>query len=130
MKWENGTSYPEIPKLIEISKRFDISLDALILDRDMRAVEEIHSRKDVTPNYANMHIWEQYTSAITEEYRQAVDEGLDIEAYKDIFASIAKLPQGAIKEEFGDIIFEIITEAKIREDYPYIEPSALEEIRL
>ena len=129
MKWENGTSYPEIPKLIEISKRFDISLDALILDRDMRAVEEIHSRKDVTPNYANMHIWEQYTSAITEEYRQAVDEGLDIEAYKDIFASIAKLPQGAIKEEFGDIIFEIITEAKIREDYPYIEPSALEEIR-
>ena len=38
-KWESGTSYPELSKLIAISKRFDISLDALVLDRDMRTAE-------------------------------------------------------------------------------------------
>ena len=30
-KWENGTSTPEISKLVEISKHFDISLDMLVL---------------------------------------------------------------------------------------------------
>ena len=33
-KWENGTATPDLSKFIEMSKRFDISLDALILDRE------------------------------------------------------------------------------------------------
>ena len=76
-----------------------------------------------------MHFWESYSSAIIDEYRQSVDEGLDIEEYKDIFFDISKLPQGAIKKKFGDVIFEIITEAKKRENYKYNEPSTLEEIK-
>ncbi len=59
-----------------------------------------------------MHFWESYSSAIINEYHQSADEGLDIEEYKDIFFDISKLPQGAIKKKFGDVIFEIITEAK------------------
>ena len=40
-KWENGTSVPELSKIIEISKYFDISLDAMILNRDNRVTEEL-----------------------------------------------------------------------------------------
>ena len=132
LKWENGTSYPELSKLIYISRRFDISLDSLILDRNMRMIEEFkgnYGKKTISPNYSNMHFWESYSSAIIDEYRQSVDEGLDIEEYKDIFFDISKLPQGAIKKKFGDVIFEIITEAKKRENYKYNEPSTLEEIK-
>ena len=40
-KWESGTSVPELSKIIEISKYFDISLDAMILNRDNRVTEEL-----------------------------------------------------------------------------------------
>ena len=129
LKWENGTSFPEIPKLIEISRRFDISLDTLILDRNMRAIEEIRGKNTISPNYSNMHYWELYASAVLDEYQQSIDEGLDIEEYKNIFADISKLPQGMVKEKFGDVVFEIITEAKQRKGYKYNEPSTLEEIK-
>ena len=67
LKWENGTSYPELSKLIDISRRFDISLDSLILDRNMRMIEEFkgnYGKKTISPNYSNMHFWESYSSAI------------------------------------------------------------------
>ncbi len=128
-KWENGESFPELAKLIDISKRFDISLDSLVLDRDMRALEEIKNKSMVNPNYSNMHDWEFYTSAILDEYIQCIDEGLDIEAYKDIFVNISKLPKGDIKKKFGDVIYEIVISAKQKEGYKYNEPSDLESIR-
>lgn len=57
LKWENGTSYPELSKLIDISRRFDISLDSLILDRNMRMIEELkgnYGKKTISPNYSNI----------------------------------------------------------------------------
>ena len=33
-KWENGTSVPELSKIVEISKHFDVSLDALALAKE------------------------------------------------------------------------------------------------
>lgn len=43
-KWESGLSTPDLEKIILISKYFDISLDALILGRDNRNVEEINKK--------------------------------------------------------------------------------------
>ena len=128
-KWETGASYPELSKLIAISKRFDISLDALVLDRDMRAVEDSRGKIKIIPNYLNMDKWEMYSSAIQIEYRQGMEEGLDIEKYKDVFMAISKLSLGKIKEDFGNVIYEIVSEAPQREDYPYNEPSTLDEIK-
>ncbi len=128
-KWEAGTSYPETSKLIEISKRFDISLDMLLLNRDMRAVEEIKQRNMIIPNYSAVHDWELYASSVMVEYRQAIDEGLDIEPYHDIFKDISKLPKGDIKKKFSDVIFDIVINASRRKDYKYIEPSELSNIR-
>ena len=39
-KWENGTSYPEVPKLLEIKALFGISLDDLFDDSFEVAVPE------------------------------------------------------------------------------------------
>ncbi|MDY3929500.1 MAG: ADP-ribosylglycohydrolase family protein [Clostridia bacterium] len=128
-KWENGISTPELSKLIEISKYFGISLDALILNRDRRVIDEMKYDKAMKPNYSNIHNWEFYASDIMIEYEQSLEEGLDIEAYNDLFSAIAKLPKNEIKKNLGDIIFKIVKEAKPRADYKYIEPSDLEGIK-
>jgi len=75
-KWENGSSVPELSKIIEISKRFDISLDTLVLDRDKRMVEELNYDKKMKPQYSNIHDWEFYASDILTEYQQSFEEGL------------------------------------------------------
>ncbi len=128
-KWERGVSYPEIAKLMEISKRFDISLDTLLMDRDARTMDEVQRKEKIVPNYSALHTYELYDSAVVEEYRQSVDEGLDIEVYKDLFSVVSKLPKGEIKKQLGDVVYQIVSEAKQREDYPYNEPSELSAIR-
>lgn len=128
-KWEAGDTYPEITKIIEISKRFDVSLDTLLLGRDLRVVEEIKGKNIIAPNYSSVDDWELYASNLMGEYRQCTDEGLDIEAYKDVFAAVSKLPKSDIKKKFGDVIFELVINADRQKDYQYIEPSDLETIR-
>ncbi len=128
-KWETGASYPETAKLIEISKRFDISLDTLLLNRDKRAMEELQRKSVVAPNYSALPDWELYVSAINYEYWQCIDEGLDIEQYKEMFSAISKLPKGEIKKKFGDVVFEIVMNTKQKKDYKYVEPSDLENIK-
>ena len=55
-KWENGTSYPEVPKLLEIKALYGISLDDLFDDSFEVAVPEKKKRKrpvaDKTPPQA------------------------------------------------------------------------------
>lgn len=128
-KWESGASVPELSKLIEISKHFDVSLDALILNRDNRVVEELKYNKMIKPQYASIQDWEFYSSAILYEYQQSIEEGLDIEAYKELFQAVSNLPKDEYKKKIGDVLFEIVINAKQREDYPYTEPSDLDEIK-
>ncbi len=128
-KWESGNAYPDISNLIEISKRFDISLDTLLLNRDIRAMEEVQHKETIIPKYSAMPDWELYVSSVMDEYQQSIDEGLDVKQYKDIFSDISKLPKGEIKKKFGDVIFDIIIKAEKRKDYKYNEPSELSKIR-
>ena len=48
-KWENGDSAPELSKLIRMSKRFGVSLDALILGYDNRVTEILPNTHRVRP---------------------------------------------------------------------------------
>lgn len=122
-KWENGTATPELSKLIEISKYFGISLDALILSVDSRTSEEMKYNKIMKPKYSGIHDWEFYSSNAVTEYQQSVDEGLDVEKYKDLFLAVSKLPKDEIKKKLGDVLFEIVNNAEIKEGYKYQEPS-------
>ena len=88
-----------------------------------------NTSKKPEPDYPKIHYWEFYPADLWNEYRQSVDEGLDIEKYQTLFDEIAKLPNGKIKKEFGDVIFELISAAETRPDYKYKEPSDLEEIK-
>lgn len=128
-KWESGASVPELSKIIEISKYFDISLDALVLNRDNRTLEAMNYNKEIKPRYSSMHDWEFYTSDILTEYQQSVEEGLDIEAYKDVFEAASRLPKNEIKKKIGDVLFDVVINAKTKEDYKYIEPSDLDGIK-
>ena len=129
-KWEDGSAIPSLDKLIKISKHFDVSLDALILGNTDRIVDEMKNTDTIIgPEYSSMHGWEMYCANPKIEYRQCIEEGLDIEKYKDIFYSISTLPQGDIKQRFADILFDVITNADIKKDYEYIEPNSLPEIK-
>lgn len=129
-KWESGVTVPDIEKIVKIAKYFDISLDAFIMGNDNRIVEEMKRSKLPKPQYQNMHDWEFYSSNLETEYTQSLEEGLDIEIYKDLFFSVARLPKGEIKKKLGDVLFEIVQSAKQKENYPYVEPSDLEQIQL
>lgn len=128
-KWETGDTVPELSKLIKISKRFGVSLDALVLGNDHRIVEELQNTKRIKPQYQNVHDWEFYSANLLTEYEQSMDEGLDVEPYQAVFSAVAQLPKNEIKKKFGDILFEIVSNAKQRDGYKYAEPSDLESIR-
>ena len=128
-KWENEDSVPELGKIIKISKHYGVSLDALILGNDNRIVEEMKGTNQIKPQYANIHDWEFYSSNLITEYQQSIEEGLDIETYKDVFSAVSRLPKNEHKKKMGDTLFEIVLNAKQKEEYPYIEPCDLETIK-
>lgn len=128
-KWETGENKPNIEKLILISKRFDISLDALIFGSGNRQTEAMHCSAQIVPQYDDIPDGEFYPSNLEQEYKQCVEEGLDIERYESLFQSVATLPKGEIKKEFGDILQKIVFNSPMKADYPYTEPSDLTEIR-
>ncbi len=123
-KWETGTAKPDLDKLIAISKFFNISLDALVFGDDARITEEMTYDKTVKPNSARVYSWENYAQQLLNEYRQSLDEGLEIEAYKGVFSEVARLQPGAEKDMLADSLYQIVACAPIRKDYPYHEPSA------
>jgi ADP-ribosylglycohydrolase/transcriptional regulator with XRE-family HTH domain len=129
-KWEAGNAQPELSKLIKISKSFNISLDALVLDSDLRITEDMHSGNVIKPDYASMQVCETYHKNLLLEFEQCMDEGLDIEKYREVFESVQKMSDSSEKEEIADVLFRIVTTAKIRDDYKYTEPSDLQGIRL
>lgn len=80
-------------------------------------------------DYSKIHPWELYSKELITEYTQSIDEGKDIEAYKDVIYAVANMPHDDNKEQMADAIFKIISNAPLRADYKYNEPSTLDEIK-
>jgi ADP-ribosylglycohydrolase len=85
--------------------------------------------KSVKPTPEKQHEWEVYSKQLYVEYRQCIEEGLDLEEYKDVIMAVSKMPNGYDKEAMADVIYNIVLRAKMKEDYSYIEPSDLEGIK-
>lgn len=128
-RWENDVETPDIVKTTEIAKLFDISLDVLLLNKNGYEAEDYSYRKTMVPHYENVYEWELYNCDILTEYQQCIDEGLEVEQYKGLFEEVAKLPKGEIAMDLGDTLFKIVSSAKQRADYKYIEPSSLRDIK-
>ncbi len=86
-------------------------------------------KKIVKPNFENMGEWDFYCNDLVVEYQQCIDEGLDIEKYKDIFDAVIKLPRSETKKKLSDVLFEAVSQSEQKGNYKYIEPSDLEEIK-
>lgn len=84
---------------------------------------------DIKPDYYDSNGFNRYSSDIMLEYRQSIEEGLDIEQHKDLFESVAALDNGEEKTRLSEKIFDIVINADIRTDYPYNEPSELSKIK-
>ncbi len=84
---------------------------------------------EIKIDYNNIDGFNRYPSDIMAEYNQSIEEGLDIEKYKDLFQSVAALPNGETKTRLSDIIFETVINANMRSDYKYNEPNDLKGIR-
>lgn len=84
--------------------------------------------KSITLDYEHFLLWENYSEELLLEYRQSVEEGLEISNLKELFEAVSKLPVGEDKKRFADLLFDMVQRAKIQENYEYIEPSDWEEI--
>ena len=128
-KWECGASKPELEKLVKIAKHFDISLDTLVLGSDSRLTDELQNNKEIKPKYNSLSESELYFCNLMTEYEQSIEEGLDLEIYHDVFASVARLPKSEFKKKMGDALFDVVINAPQKEGYPFEEPSDPEGIK-
>lgn len=128
-KWESDSYAPSLEKLILLSKQFNISLDALVLGNDARTVEE-QSKACLLPDYEQLEDWEAYVEKLDVEYTQLMQEGRDVAAYKQLFEQISHMPRGEYKARMADVLFDLSASLPMAADYPYVEPSDLEGIRV
>ncbi len=127
-KWENSFSVPELEKLIKISKYFDVSLDALVLRSDARVTEELNYNKTLKPKYANMHEWNlfcRYAYGVSAVHRRGFGSGC---VCRCVFGGVPA-SKNETKKKLADVLFDVVFNAKTAENYTYIEPSTLDEIK-
>lgn len=87
------------------------------------------AERRIMPSMDRLHPWEHYAEELLVEYRQCEEEGLDVAPYKAMFETVQQMPQGEFRERFADLLGDMVLNLPMREDYPFDEPNALEEIR-
>ncbi len=69
-----------------------------------------------------------YSNTLPTEYRQSIEEGLDIEEHKAVFDAVHHMNNREYKTDMANVLYRIVKNADIRADYPYQKPNELEEI--
>lgn len=128
-KWETGASRPDLDRIILMAKRFDVSIDTLLLNSDKRIAEELSHNRKIYPEYKTLHNWESYSAQLMVEFRQSMEEGKDVGALQDLFRAVSNMPASAEREKIANVLFDMVLNAKKAVDYPYEEPSERDAIR-
>ena len=84
---------------------------------------------EIKVNYNHTEGFNRYPSDIMAEYKQSVEEGLDIEEHKALFESVAAMENSEIKTRMSDLVFEIVMGSALRKDYGYDEPNEMQKIK-
>lgn len=126
-KWESGTAQPDLDHVVKMAQYFNVTLDGLLYDHNLRVLEE--TEKELKPIYTSMPAWQKYSSDLAVEYRQCLEEGLDISVYEALFAAADKMPDDENRKAVSDILFHISRTVPQIKNYPFEEPSDLEGIR-
>ncbi len=129
-RWENGTAFPDIDNMINIAKTFNVSMDWLNDLSDRRSVDEMRYQDSPIPSYQNLSFWESYAPDLMTDFRQALDEGKDVEHIRGIVEAVSQYKEDADKEALADILYKMMYNAPQRQDYPYVEPDDISAIRL
>jgi len=72
--------------------------------------------------------WLRYDAEIMMEWKQARDEGRDVEYLRDICEQVSKAAKDKPFDEVAQAIRNKLINAPVLPDYPFIEPSELKEI--
>lgn len=86
--------------------------------------------KKFIPAPLDSGVFVDYANELDNEYKQCLDEGIEIEQYKNLLFTIKNMPKGEFKEKLADTVGEMIPNLPQKVDFPYNEPSELEEIKL
>ena len=129
-KWESGAALPELEKLVLICRRFDVTLDEMAGDNSFaRTAGERRAGHKHLPNYSRPHRWDLYSADFKIEYQQLLDEGRDVDKYKNLVFEINALAPTAEREAATEAVAALMFSEPVKEGYPFYEPSNLEEIR-
>ena len=55
-------------------------------------------RGEIIPSFEKQPTWECYSKELDVEYKQSVEEGKDIEQYKELFDTVINLPNNKYKD--------------------------------
>ena len=83
----------------------------------------------IKPDYTKGRLEALYAPQLQNEYWQCVAEGKDVEKYESLFKTVQELPLDENKIKMADVLFDMVSDAPMKEGYAYVEPSDLEEIR-
>ena len=106
-KWENGTSYPEVPKLLEIKALYGISLDDLFDDSFEVAVPEKKKRKRAVASKTPI---------------EAVETADEVKPVEPVAEPVVEAP---VAEEPV-----VVNEEPVVETAPVVEESAIEVVEI
>lgn len=84
---------------------------------------------EIKIDHNNVDGLNRYPSDLMAEYKQSIEEGLDIEKYKPLFEAVSSLNGGEYKTRLSDVIYEMVANAEMQSGYKYNEPSTLKEIK-
>ena len=74
-------------------------------------------------------MWLKYAPDLSTEWRQLMEEGKDVESYREVCSAIEALSVTADCESAAFEIYKAMEQAAVRKDYGYQEPSSYAEIR-
>ena len=126
--WENDGEYPDRETIFCIAKHFNMTCDELLIQNPY-ADEDLPRGKAILPDFRPDDIADTYTDSLIYEYMQSIREGRDAEQYNKILLAIRKMPAGIHREKMADILFEALQNCRLRDDFRFIEPSDLENIK-
>lgn len=79
--------------------------------------------EQIKHEYSEDWCWQEFSHDLGTEYKQCIEEGLDVAQYKPLFDMISNMPEGEKRKTAADFLFELICDAPAAKDYVYIEPS-------
>ena len=104
-----------------VLRHYGISLDELVYGNEVDIMA--FRFKPTLPDYAARSIWDEYSKNLLIEYVQSYEEGKDIGYLKNLIEEINSLKDSKEKHDMADIVYNLISEAPLRKDYKYLEPS-------